>query len=522
MLKSLFIVILTSTLLSIGWTTDLSLFLLVAFVPLFYFEENNDNLIKIKKGKNLVVFLIFHLCFFLWNFITTSWLQNATFWGGFMAIFFNSLFMAIIFFMFYIKKNSYTKILRYVYLVSFWLIFEYAHHNWDLSWVWLTLGNGFAGTESLIQWYEFTGVFGGTLWILVTNIIAYEFFKNKKLGLSLSAIIFIPLLISISIYSLYKETVNPIKIVVVQPNIDPYNEKFSDLSTDDQYRIFIKLGKTLTDQETDYIIGPETALPGGYWVDSLNTDLLFNYVSKSLCDYPKLKLITGISTYKHYTKESQLTATSKEMGDGTWYDSYNSAVQTDCNMNISLYHKSKLVSGVELMPYPELFKFLERFALDLGGTSGSLGTQKERSVFIDKTGKFKVAPIICYESVFGEYVTGYVKNGATFLAIITNDGWWGDTWGYKQHLLYAKLRAIENRRSIARSANTGISCFINQKGNIILQTKYWEKDVIKGKINNNTKITFYTQFGDFIPKISIFIFFALMFSSRFKIFRKTN
>ena len=116
-----------------------------------------------------------------------------------------------------------------------------------------------------------------------------------------------------------------------------------------------------------------------------------------------------------------------------------------------------------------------------------------------------IATIICYESVYGEFVTEFVKNGAELIFLITNDGWWGNTPGHKQHFLYSKLRAIETRRSIARSANTGISCFINQRGDVFQETEYWKPAVIKQSINKNTKFTFYVNYGDYIGRISVFI-----------------
>jgi len=158
-----------------------------------------------------------------------------------------------------------------------------------------------------------------------------------------------------------------------------------------------------------------------------------------------------------------------------------------------------------MLPYPEYLGFLNKIAIDLGGTTGSLGTQKERSVFKNKLNKAVVGPVICYESIYGQFVTGYIKKGANCLFVITNDGWWGDTPGYVQHLSYSSLRAIETRRSIARSANTGISCFINQRGDILQKTKYWTADAIKAKINLNNNITFYVKYGDYIGRVAVFV-----------------
>ena len=148
--------------------------------------------------------------------------------------------------------------------------------------------------------------------------------------------------------------------------------------------------------------------------------------------------------------------------------------------------------------------------LDLGGTISARGLQEERAIFTSENKKLKVAPVICYESIYGEYVTGYVSNGANLLAIITNDGWWNTSQGHKQHLSLAKLRAVETRKSISRSANTGISAFISPQGIITKTLAYGKKGALRGKVEINDKLTFYTRYGDYIARLAIFIT-ALLF-----------
>jgi apolipoprotein N-acyltransferase len=156
------------------------------------------------------------------------------------------------------------------------------------------------------------------------------------------------------------------------------------------------------------------------------------------------------------------------------------------------------------MPFRKYLGFLGDIVINIGGTTNSLGRQDEPSNFVAEN-ETKVAPVICYESVFGEYVTKYVNKGAEMIFIITNDGWWKNTPGYHQHLSFARLRAIETRRSIARCANTGISCFIDQRGNISQATQWWVPTAIKGTINSNNKMTFYVRFGDYIARIALFV-----------------
>ena len=158
--------------------------------------------------------------------------------------------------------------------------------------------------------------------------------------------------------------------------------------------------------------------------------------------------------------------------------------------------------GVELFPYRSIFEpLLGNAMIDLGGSVATLTPQKEVSVFENPNIKVNVAPIVCYESIYGAHVIKYVRKKANILGIITNDSWWGNTQGHKQLLSYARLRAIETRRSVARSANSGISAFINQKGEIVSSLAYETKGALKGTVRANDTLTFYTKYGDFVARI---------------------
>jgi apolipoprotein N-acyltransferase len=112
--------------------------------------------------------------------------------------------------------------------------------------------------------------------------------------------------------------------------------------------------------------------------------------------------------------------------------------------------------------------------------------------------------------MYGEYINEYVRNGAQFLAIITNDGWWNNSPGHKQLLSYSKIRAIESRRDIARSANTGISAVINKRGDVLKTIGYNESGVINSSINLSNQITFYVKYGDYIYRIALFFFLIIV------------
>ena len=539
--------VLSGLLLAFAWFPNgLLPFIFIAFVPLLILEHS--LFLKPKCKKSLLFFALTYLTFFIWNVCTTWWVKNASYGGAAMAIIANSLLMTIVFMLFHkVKKRIGNKWAPAIF-ICFWITFEFLHLDWDLTWPWLTLGNIFANTPSLIQWYEYTGVFGGSLLILLVNFSVFQlvniskinsievegdfkikFIYSRKIVGIIILLLIVPILISKLILAFYTPT-NPeqkqtCKVVVVQPNIDPYKEKFTS-SYQGQLQKMIQLAIQKTDSTTDYLIFPETALTEDIWENEFAKSYSIQTLKSHLKNFSKLKIIIGAATGKIYKPNELKSITARKFTqENAFYDSYNTALQIDSSNLIQTYHKSKLVPGVEMMPFPFIFKYIEKFAINLGGTSGSLGKQAERTVFNSCDNLTKVAPVICYESIYGEYVGTYVKNGAHFISIITNDGWWGDTPGYKQHLKYASLRAIENRRWVVRSANTGVSCFINPQGEILQATSWWTPAVISQGIELKNELTFYTKYGDYIARITMYISLLLIIYScliRFKIIKNIN
>lgn len=506
--------ILSGVILNLAWTEyNLGFSLFVALVPLFIIEDYLDK--NRHRHRSVKAFNYSFIAFVVWNALSTFWIYHASLFGAIMAVIINSLVLASCFWGFHIVKRKLGAKFGYFGLIVFWIASEYMDLNWDLSWPWMILGNGFAKNVSLIQWYEYTGVLGGSFWVLLSNIMIYQILKKYIFDRSLkgqianvvilAAFIFVPIIYSLVRYSTYEEKENPKTVVVVQPNIDPYNEKFGGMTAIDQLNKLLALADSLTDDSTDYVVGPETALVNSMWEEDMEYNSSIRLINKFIVKYPKVKFIAGLSSRRMYKEGEELSITARKYPhDDLYYESYNTAMQIDSSKNIQLYHKSKLVPGVELIPFPSVFGYFEKFAIDLGGSVGSYGSQNDRSNFIAYNNTTNVAPAICYESIYGEFLGKYVQNGANFIFIITNDGWWEDTPGYKQHMSFARLRAIELRRSIARSANTGISCFINQRGDVIQPTSWWTPNVIKATINSNDKLTFYAVHGDYFGRIAAF------------------
>ncbi len=515
--------ILSGVILTLAWPANgFPGLLFFGLVPLLYAEDyisrHRDEFFRFSS------LFYSYPAFFTWNLLTTWWIYNSTIGGAIMAVVLNSLFLAIVFQVFsWAKRELSNRLAGYLALVSFWIAFEYLHLNWILTWPWLNLGNGFASYYKWVQWYEYTGAMGGTLWVLVGNILLFEAIRKISVKCQVSSVkseklaflilwIGSPIGGSFIMYHNYKEKPDPVNFVVVQPNVDPYNEQYS-LPPSEVVNRIMTLADPLLDSNTNFLIAPESSIQEDIWENDINTFFTLKLLRNVIHRYPALNILIGGATYRAFEEGTQLTTTARKFrnSDG-YYDAYNTAILINASDSLQLYHKSKLTPGVEALPSFKGFKWLENFALDLGGTVGSLATDDHRKVY-RTINTVRVSPIICYESVFGEFFAEFVNNGAQVMIIITNDGWWGDTPGHRQHFSFVHLRAIETRRSIARSANTGISAFIDQRGDAFDVTNYWVPAAIKGTINANDQITFYVKYGDFIARIAVWLTAGLMLIS---------
>ncbi|PKP34715.1 MAG: apolipoprotein N-acyltransferase [Bacteroidetes bacterium HGW-Bacteroidetes-17] len=514
--------ILSGIIIALGWPLNgFPVLLFIGFVPLLYVE---DYFTKHRADYSRYNVLLYsYLAFFVLNLLTNYWIWNSTVAGGIGALFLNSFFMTVPFTAYHFSRRVLYKYHKGHFLLLFyWMAFEYFHLDWDLSYPWLNLGNGFANWHKWIQWYEYTGALGGTFWILLINILIYRFIanylENKELKpknyvqlASILLIIIVPIIISLNIYSNYTETENPIDVVVVQPNLDPYSEQYG-LDPNIVINRMLKIAGPKMDSAVDFMVFPESANQELIFEHNLEYYSTIRKLKNYLHDYPNTYMVVGASTFKIINGIDTLKQAARKLANGGgFYFAFNTGIFLNASEDYQLYHKSKLTPGVEMMPSWRILRPLEKFAIDLGGTIGTLATDDLRKNFITKD-SVKTATAICYESIYGEFVSQFVRNGAQVIFIITNDGWWGNTAGHRQHFAYAKIRAIENRRSIARSANTGISAFINQRGDVSQQTKYWEPAVIRQKINLNKELTFYVKNGDYLARISSLItaFFILI------------
>ena len=516
--KSMTALVLAFTvLMSLPWLVPHTGFLaLFGFVPLLMLE-------RYASEHGVKRFWMWHYsAFVLWNAFTTFWVCWATVGGGIFAVLANALQMSLIFGLFRLSKKRFSGALPYLFLAAAWIAWERAYFSAQISWPWLVLGNAFARSTGLAQWYEYTGALGGSLWIWACNLAVFGFISalrdgrtdrwNAKARIASLAGLFIlfvvPPVSSAVIGARYKEvSEGRQEVLICQPNLDPY-QKFQFLNQNQQNAILLEVAEEglagRTSESPLLVVAPET-FTSDIVVGAYETSPTWRSFVQFLNSHPGTEMLFGASSREFYPDESPRDPSDYKLDGGGWIQRHNSALNLKPDGTTEIFHKSRLVVGTEMTPYPKVILPLARL---LNTGIGRCVGQPEVSLLHAFGVPYGCA--ICYESVFGEYCTEYVRKGAKYLTVITNDAWWGNTPGYRQHLSYSALRAIELRRDIARCGNTGISCFIDQKGRILERGPWWEKATLEGSVNFNSRVTFFAENGDITGRICTFVFLLFL------------
>lgn len=520
--KLIILSLISGLLLSFSWYPHgLPFLIFFALIPMFFLSDallQKGGKVPFWKG-----FIYSYPGFVLWNTITTYWICYCTIPGGIAAVVLNAMLESLVFGFWHCcrtcLKQKWTHPIAFI---SFWMAFEYLHLNWDLTWPWLNLGNVFAVCPHAVQWYSITGVCGGTLWILLLNFLFYYLIlnlrKDKKrswcFGACTFLLLFVPILISaiqLKYAEKHIEKDIPMEVLVIQPNTDVWNEQFK-LSNYTQAERIMNLAKPHVTDNTSLIVCPESCLPHtismvlmekDHWPGTSSLYGGFALADSMMTQYPNLNFILGLSTYDMF--DHPATQTAQRVGPNMYVDLYNTAMCFNKNHYNGHHHKSRLVPGVEALPFPKIFGFLSDLLVDLGGSHGSLGKDNGYRTFpITVNGqKVELSTSICYESIYGEHTSRFVKKGSNLLTVITNDSWWNDSPGHTQHYEMARLRAIENRRYVLRAANGGTSGIINPMGDVMQHTGYLESAVLKDTVYAQKQLTFYSKHGDYLAWIAI-------------------
>lgn len=470
--------------LAMAWCIPcLNYFIFFAFVPLFYLEEEF-------KANNYQLRIYSFLSFFIWNLMSCWWISQAHFTGMLLIVVINSLLMSIVFSYSNTISHKHNRSFCLVYLI-FMLSFEYFNSRWDLQFPWLNIGNSLSGSEEIIQWYEYTGNTGGSLWILVINALIFHALKRKKTSIIIITLIVIIIPISISTY-IYNKPIPDYttkRFALIQSNLDPYTEKFKPSIEAKNSNIFFSKIDSLCKRNVDIILGPETQILKAIDENNKEKSIEYNKLLEIKNNYPNTSFLLGCHS-KIYNKNKK------------GYKLYNSSIYIDKNGISQFYHKNKLVPLFEKIPFGNIFPFLKRYQISIAGSSSIYDSEQNRKVF-HTSEEEEIIPLICFESIFSEFTSRKITNTKpSYINIMVNDGWWKNTPGYKHHLLLCKLRAIENRKEIIRTANTGISAHINAKGTIIARTEWWEEGSLVGDIKLYKTRSFYSKYGNYIGFIA--------------------
>ena len=507
--KNIFLALFSGLLLGLPWyATDLFWLVFIGWLPLLLLEENLQH-----HPNPYSVFNYAFTSFLLWNILGTWWITQVQFLGAILIILANSLLQALVFWL----ASRMRTILRVPLLFPFlfiWMGYEHLHLSWDLAWPWLNLGNALASVPEYIQWYEYTGVRGGTLWILLVNVAflkIYDTYREKGLrftvwaGASTLVLLITPIFGSYLISQNIEAADETVNIALVQPNLDPYTEKFDPVKNAQHVEAFFRTAEAIVDDETQYLFGPETLILDQIDERDPSTSIYYRNLLEFRKQYPNLNILIGIHSFQTLSRDDILPGSRFNREKNIYYEPFNTALFLPAGSNPvpQFYHKTKLVPLFERMPFVQYLGFLGKYSLELGGYNGTYSLRQESTRFVLPDASVAILPIVCFESIFGPYCSHNLPEEKGFICMITNDGWWKNSPGYRHHFNFSPVRAIENRRDFVRVANTGISAIINARGMVVAKTPWWEKATLRGKVHLRRGQTFFARHGDFLGRMSM-------------------
>lgn len=435
--------------------------------------------------------------FVLWNIIGTYWLCMATFWGGIAAILANSVVMTIpVFVIFYIQKKRINPFISAIGIAAAWTTYEFLHHHWDLAWPWLSLVNAFSTTPLIIQYISFTGPLAVTFLVVLICALIYENIvkTRKSILIAVWGLILIPVLISvIKYYSKTMTSRQKMQVLVIQPNYNSYLELSGYSNAYKPLRHILAYSDSMRTDSTDLILWPENAIQIGI----TRYSPIVRMISNKSAEW-HTTIISGANLFYYYPNGKH-PEVARKTSSGEYYNIFNAALGFGPNGQVSFYEKAKLVPIVERIPFVSFLDRWNIFGINWGNLSG-YGRGHKVKDFSTRAGR--ITAMVCYDQDFPDWVRQFVKKGSDIIAVITNDGWWGNSSGYYQHFEYARLRAIENDRYVVRSANNGISAVIAPNGKVMKRTKYWVRTAFRYDVPIIKKITFYTEHGDWFGYLS--------------------
>jgi apolipoprotein N-acyltransferase len=393
-----------------------------------------------------------------------------------------------------------------------WTTWEWVAHLPELSFPWMLLANTQTYDHIGIQYITATGTFGITMWIASINALLYILVRQFSRGVwgiasrpalaMLAAVLLLVLLPKIHGTLLLGNREAPQRSMVVgivQPDIDPYEKWGSGETPLLKLQNLLRLYDSLAQFKPDVVLMPETAIPFRILQASYREEWL---ELRRRVDSSGVALLTGFPHTVFYDDPASAPGSARRIPDtDIRYHDFNAALLVEAgDAAPQIYRKSRLTPLSERIPYLDAMPFLQD-ALTWGVGISNWGLGNDTTVFTlhNRPTPNRLWAMICYETLYPSFVSGFAARGANVFGVITNDGWFGPTSGPYQLQRYTVLRAIENRRAVARCANNGVSCFISKYGEVRQETELYTQAAILGSVECTDEITFYTRHGDWLP-----------------------
>lgn len=511
----------------------------IGFVPILFVFNEFENI----KHKYLLLYVTFFLFHAGSNWWIGSWQDKTDPFLTASAIALaiaHPFFFMIPFWAFFKAQEKYGKKSALWLFPWFWVAFEWLHSLGEFSYPWLTLGNTQIYNIYWIQFIDITGVWGASFFVVLANIVILKFIISirkaielneklikNKLSLSYLALLLLIIIIPI-VYGYFKiksfdhdkllKTQKSINIGLIQPAIDPWDKW--EKGVIDQILMHIHISDSLhkeSQNSLDLVIWSETAIP--YYSFSLNAEHRYEFIEQWL-QRNNFSLQTGFSEAKLFTKEDKPPTANQLMSDtNVYYKMYNAAMMLNPypfnEDNPQLYQKMRLTPFAERFPYADNLQFAQNWIKwGVGISDWGIGREQHNLTLNSKGKKIEVGSIICIESIYPGFVRNFTKKGAEILSVITNDAWYNYTVGPEQHYLISAVRAIENRRYIARCANSGITGFIKPTGETLSRAEPYKGVGIAASIPQLREKTTFVIYGDWFPMMTFFFSLAALFFSR--------
>lgn len=415
---------------------------------------------------------------FFWG--TLYWFVHVTFIGAFFLLAYLSVYFGLFGVGYYFFARG-KPAMRLFLLPCCWVLLEYARAHFLTGFGWASLGYSQYKNLWILQSADVSGVYGISFLIILVNVFLAEWLsigrKNKNQLWILTGLVIgiMSVVIGYGVvrFDQYKPTGQGVQVAVVQGNVDQ-ELKWSRTQWPMIMDQHMELTQQVAEKHPALIVWPETAFPGFLWEDAEDLRRVVTLAEKENVNILVGSIVHEVDDY------------------------YNSAVLVEANGHTDqVYHKLHRVPFGEFIPFR---KYLPAIINDMIPI-GDLTAGREHKIF-HLTKDVFFATVICFEDTIDSLTREFTKHGAQFLVNITNDAWFKRSKSPYLHLQGSVFRAVENRRSLIRSANTGVSAIINRRGEIEGQIKDYQNNsifvsgVLVGVVEQSSELTVYTKLGN--------------------------